>query len=507
MTAMGKNISIEEITNFSKKKGFVYPTADIYGGLSGFFDYGHLGVELKNNIKERWWKFLVHKRDDIVGMDGSIITNPKVWKASGHVDNFGDLILTCKNCKNKIRADHFIEDELNINADGYSAEEINKIIQENNLKCPKCKGDFDEIKSFNLMFKTNVGPVVSNENTAYLRPETAQNIFTDFKRIFNTYRGKLPFGIAQVGLAFRNEISPRNFLIRMRAFHQAEIEIFFDPEDDKCPIERVKDIKIPFVSRESQLNGEEKIEWKSIGELLEDGIIKARWQAYYLAKEYEFFTKVLGIPKEKLRFRYALEEETPFYSKGNFDLEVYMDELKWKEVVGNAYRTDYDLSTHSKYSGEDFSITTDDGRKIIPHVVEPSLGIERTLLSILWYSFKEKGKDRGWNWLKLPYHLSPYLVAVFPLLSNKEELVNKAREVFEILRKEFGNDVLYDEKGSIGKRYARVDEIGVPFAITIDHQTLEDNTVTIRFRDTKTQERIAIDKIVEKITSLVEIRI
>ncbi|MCD6483438.1 MAG: glycine--tRNA ligase [Candidatus Aenigmarchaeota archaeon] len=497
---------LEKIINLCLKRGIIFPTAEIYGSLAGFFEYGEIGLRIKRKLEDLWRMYLASDPYlRIIEIYGSIVLPEPVLVASGHVKGFVDPITQCKKCHTIFRADHLIEEKAGLFVEGKSVEEMTKIIRKKNIRCPKCGGELDDVKVFNLMLQTNIGPV--SGNTAYLRPETAQNIFIDFKRIFNTYRGKLPFGIAQIGFAFRNEISPRNFLIRMRAFHQAEIEVFFDPKDDKCPIEKVKDVKIPFVSRECQLSGKEKIEWKSIDELLKEGIIKAKWQAYYLAKEYEFFTKVLGIPKEKLRFRYALEEETPFYSKGNFDLEVYMDELKWKEVIGNAYRTDYDLSTHSKCSGEDLSITTDNGRKIIPHVVEPSLGIERTLLSILWYSFKEKGEDRGWNWLKLPYHLSPYLVAVFPLLSNKEELVSKAREVFETLRKEFGNDVLYDEKGSIGKRYARVDEIGVPFAITIDHQTLEDNTVTIRFRDTKTQERIAIDKIVEKINSLVEIRI
>lgn len=492
---------LDKITKLCLRRGIIFPSAEIYGSLAGFFEYGEIGLRIKQKLENLWRKHLAY--DDnlkVVEIYGSVILPESVFNASGHVKGFVDPITQCKKCHSIFRADHLIEEKTGLFVEGKSVEEMTKIIRENGIVCPKCGGELGDVKMFNLMFKTEVGPI--GGDVAYLRPETAQNIFIDFKRVFNTYRGKLPFCIAQIGLAFRNEISPRNFLVRLRAFHQAELEIFFDPEDDKCPLEKLEDTKIPFVSRESQIDGNEKIEWISVKDLVKKGVIKARWQAYYLAKEYRFLTEVLKIPKDKLRFRHALEEETPFYSEGNIDAEVYLDELGWKEIIGNAYRTNHDLSVHSKYSGEDFSITTEDGRKIIPHVVEPSLGVERTFLSIIWYSFKEKNEDRKWEWLKLPYELSPYLVAVFPLLSNNELLVKKAKEVYDNLRNEFGNDVIYDEKGSIGKRYARVDEIGVPFAITIDHQTLEDNTVTIRYRDTKQQERIKIDEIVEKIRSM-----
>ncbi len=498
MTAMGENISIEEITNFSKKKGFVYPTADIYGGLSGFFDYGHLGVELKNNIKERWWKFLVHKRDDIVGMDGSIITNPKVWKASGHVDNFGDLILTCKNCKNKIRADHFIEDELNINADGYSAEEINKIIQENNLKCPKCKGDFDEIKSFNLMFKTNVGPVVSNENTAYLRPETAQSIFPNFKLIQENNRMKLPFGIAQIGKAFRNEISPRDFLFRCREFEQMELEYFIKPTEFKCSLLTEKHLKTKFNfwSAERQDKEDKEMEEVTIKDLIDRKKLD-EWHGYWLAEFFNWFVEDLKVNKENLRVREHVSTELSHYSSATFDID-YKFPFGFKEIHGMANRGQYDLTQHIKESNANLYYFDDETKeKVIPRVIEPSQGLDRLFLTLLFDSYVND-KERGNVVLKLDKKLAPYKVAVFPLV-NKGGLPEKAYEVFEILKKEYEIQAYYDKGGSIGRRYARQDEIGTPFCVTIDFDTLEDNTVTIRDRDTTEQKRVKIEELGEYI--------
>jgi len=350
----------------------------------------------------------------------------------------------------------------------------------------------EDVIEFNLMLKTFVGSLDASE--AYLRPETAQNIFVDFKRIQKAYRKKLPFAIMQVGYSFRNEISPRQFLIRMRVFSQFEIEMFFDSKDEKCPIEKYYDIKIPLLTREAQRKNEEKIEWISIRELIEKGIIKSKWQAYFLAKEFIFFTEILKIPRKKLRFRHLLEEETPFYSAGNFDLEYYFDEIGWKEIVGNAYRTDYDLSTHMKHSGENLMY-----ENFVPHIAEPSFGIDRTILMIF---FDKLRKDREWLWLDLPKEISPYLIAVFPLVRNKEEIVNKAKEVYEFLKNYFEDDVIFDMSDSIGKLYARADEIGIPFCITIDYQTLQDNTVTIRLRNTKEQIRVKIEELPQKIKEL-----
>ena len=480
----------EAVMDLAARRGFFWPACSyVYPEYpAGLWVYGPYGLEIKRKIINLWRKLLVNA-NNAYEIETPSIMPISVFVASGHMEHFNDRLVECKKCHSIFRADHLIEEKLGLYVEGKSAEEMTEIIKRNNLKCPKCNGKLSEVKWFNLMFKTNIGPIEGS--IAYLRPETAQNIFINFKRIFNTYRGKLPFGIAQIGLSFRNEISPRNFLIRLRGFHQMEIEMFFDPKNENCPIEKYYEIKIPLLTREAQRNDSNEIKWISIKELIEKKLVKSKWQAYFLAKEFLFFTEILKIPKEKIRFRHVLEEETPFYSKGNFDLEVYFEGIGWKEVVGNAYRTDYDLSIHSKHSKEDLSVTIN-GRKIIPHVAEPSFGIDRILLAIFFYSYKEKGYDRDWDWLKLPLKLAPYLVAVFPLLSNNEEIVKKARKVFEKLRKDFDSEVIYDEKGSIGKRYARIDEIGVPFAVTIDHQTLKDETVTIRFRDTKKQIRIKI---------------
>jgi len=481
---------LEEIYNLCLRRGIIFPTAEIYGSLAGFFEYGEIGLRIKKKLINLWKKFF--KEENFVEIEGSIILPKKVVEASGHLERFTDPITRCKKCKKVFRADHLIEEFLKVNVEGKSIRELTEIIKQYKIRCPECSGELEDVIEFNLMFKTFVGSLDASE--AYLRPETAQNIFIDFRRIQKTYRKKLPFAIMQVGYSFRNEISPRQFLFRMRAFTQAEIEMFFDPKDEKCSIEKYYDVKIPLITREAQRKNEEKIEWISIKELLEKEIIKSKWQAYFLAKEFIFFTEILKFPKEKIRFRHMLEEETPFYSAGNFDLEYYFDEIGWKEIVGNAYRTDYDLSTHMKHSGENLMY-----ENFIPHVVEPSFGIDRIILAIF---FEKLRKDREWIWLDLPKEISPYLIAVFPLVRNKDEIIKKAREVYEFLKEYFEDDVIFDMSESIGKLYARADEIGIPFCVTIDYQTLQDDTVTIRFRNTKEQIRIKIEEVPQKIREL-----
>ncbi|MEM0480718.1 MAG: glycine--tRNA ligase [Candidatus Aenigmatarchaeota archaeon] len=477
---------LEKIINICLRRGIIFPTAEIYGSVSGFYELGEIGKRIKDKLISLWKNFFVE--ENFVEIEGSIILPKDVLDASGHTKSFVDPIVKCKKCQTVFRADHLIEEKLNIYVEGKSVEELNKIIKEKNIKCPKCNNELEDVKEFNLMFKTFIGPLAKEE--AFLRPETAQNIFIAFKRIMKSYRKKLPFAIYQVGYSFRNEISPRQFLIRLRFFTQAEIEMFFDPENENCPIENYLELKIPLLTREAQRKNSNEITWIKIKELLEKGIIKSKWQAYFLAKEFLFFTEVLKISEDKLRFRHVLEEETPFYSAGNFDLEYYFEGIGWKEIVGNAYRTDYDLSTHSKHSKEDLSVEKD-GKKFIPHVAEPSFGIERILLAL----FFEHYREREWPYFSFPYKISPYLIAVFPLVKNKEEILKKTREVYEFLKKEFGQDVIIDISDSIGKLYARADEIGIPFAITIDYQTLQDNTVTIRFRDSKEQKRLKIEEI------------
>jgi glycyl-tRNA synthetase len=487
---MSTPITIDEMATFCKRKGFVYPTAELYGGLSGFFDFGPLGVELKNNVKQQWWKFHVKQRDDIVGIDGSIVTNPKVWVASGHAANFEDLMLTCSKCKEKVRADTFLEDALKIKADGIKAQEINKLVKEHNLKCPKCKGPFEEVEEFNLMFTTNVGPKQDSSSKAYLRPETAQLIFADFKLVQDNARLKLPFGIAQVGKSFRNEISPRDFLFRCREFEQMEIEYFIDPAKiNDCPyLDEVKDHSLLIYSADMQVSNKDA-EKMNVIDAMKKGIIKTPWHAYWLATEHKWFAS-LGANPDKFRIRQHLGEEKSHYALDTWDLE-YKFPFGWKELQGMANRTDFDLQQHIKHSGKDMSLFDEETKqKIIPHVVaEPSQGVERAFLVFMFdaYSYDEA---RGNIVLKLHPKLAPYKIGVFSLVNK---LNDPAEKLYKELRKEF--DAFFDKSGSIGRRYARSDEIGVPYCITVDFDTLNDNAVTVRDRDTTKQERVKISEL------------
>jgi len=489
---------IEKIMQIAKKRGFVYPNSEIYGGLSGTYDFGPIGFLLKKKIIDFWREFFIKSDDNIFEIETSLIMPEKVFEASGHLKGFIDPITKCKKCGNVFRADHLVEDSAKIFVEGLGPEELTKIIREKNIRCPKCGGELEDVKVFNLMFGMNVGAL--GDTKGYLRPETAQGMFVNFKNVLVSTRAKLPFGIVQIGKSFRNEISPRQWLIRLREFTQAEIEFFINPEEKE--FKKLKDyenVKIRVLSREAQKEGKSEEEM-TVREALERGIIPSEYMAYFIAKE-QLFYESLGIPKEAIRFRHMLPEETPHYSKGNVDMEILFD-FGWKEVVGNAYRSDYDLRRHAEYSKEDLSYVFEDGRRIIPHVVEPSFGIERTIYAILLYSFVED-KERGWDWFKFTPKIAPISVAVFPLL-NKKEMTNKSLEIFDKLRREF--DAIFDKSGSIGKRYARADEIGIPYCITIDHQTLEDNSVTIRDRDTTKQERVKIEELPMKLKNLLNLR-
>lgn len=440
---------MQKVVSLAKRRGFIFPGSEIYGGLANTYDYGPLGAEMLRNITDSWWKHFVHDRDDIYGLDTSILMSPKVWEAAGHTESFSDALIDCKKCKNRTRADLLIESNLpKEKVEGRSLEELGKILKENELKCPSC-GEFDwtSPREFNLLFETNVGIVEDSQSLVYLRGEIAQGMFVNFKNVLDTMRPKLPFGIAQVGKAFRNEITLGNFTFRTLEFNLAEFEYFINPKVDK---------------------------WKD--------------QFAYWKKEMENWVVSLGADKKKLKWRDHTDDERSHYSEHTEDLDFEYP-FGSKELFGLAYRTDFDLKNHMEKSGVDLQYTDPKtGEKFIPHVVEPTFGRDRILLALLVSGYTEE-KDR--IVLKLHPDIAPYRVAVFPLVRNKEKLVGAAKEVFELLRKEF--TVAWDDRGNIGKRYLSQDEIGTPYCVTIDYDTLEDGTVTVRDRDTTKQERVKIE--------------
>lgn len=474
-------ISIEDMATFCKRKGFVYPSAEIYGGFSGFWDFGHLGVELKKNLKNNWWNFHVRRRSDVVGIDGSIITNPKVWEASGHVKNFVDIAVVCKKCGNKSKVD---KHELGT------------------ARCEKCGGEFESKGEFNPMFTTQVGPVKEDSVRAYLRPETAQLIFTNFKYVQDNARMKLPFGIAQIGKAFRNEIAPRDFLFRSREFEQMEIEYFIKPEQ-KCPYELSdsEENKILVYSEEMQKENSSNAEGTKMTfkQAYEKEIIKTDWHAYWLQEEFKWFV-ALGADPSRFRIRQHLSDEKSHYALDTWDLE-YKFPFGWKELEGMANRTDYDLKQHENFSGENLKVTdTESGEKFLPHVVcEPSLGVGRAFLVFMFdaYHYDEKRKNVV---LKLHPKLAPVKAAVFPIV-KKPEFEKMCEDIVNDLNKEF--NVIYDRSGSIGRRYARNDEIGTPFCITIDGESPKNNDVTIRNRDDTKQIRVNVSELKNTLRKLI----
>ncbi|EMM74159.1 glycine--tRNA ligase [Leptospira weilii] len=447
--------SLKEIVSVCKRRGFVYPGSEIYGGLSNTFDYGPYGVELLQNLKQLWWKFFVHLREDVVGLDSSILLNPKVWEASGHVSNFTDPLIDCKNCKTRIRADKFLEDQKGEGfATGLTLEKMNQVIKENNFSCPNCgqKGTFTEARDFNLMFKTSHGASAEDSLDIYLRPETAQGIFLNFKNVVSTTRRKIPFGIAQIGKSFRNEIMARQFVFRTREFEQMEMEFFCEPGTQK--------------------------EWFS------------HWVSYCM----NWLTEQVGIKKENLRIREHEKEELSFYSEGTSDIEFKYN-FGWGELWGIASRTDYDLNQHQKFSGEDLKYQDQvQNKKYVPFVVEPALGVNRLFLAVVTDAYEEEKLPDGETRTVLRFSpkIAPVKAAVFPLM-KKDGLPEKSREIFADLSK-LGS-VEYDDSGAIGKRYRRQDEIGTPFCITVDYDTLKDDTVTVRERDSMAQERIPVTRL------------
>lgn len=437
---------MEKIVSLCKRRGFIYQGSEIYGGLAGTWDYGPLGVALKNNVKNLWWKKFVLDRDDMYGVDAAILMNQRVWQATGHVGGFSDPLAECEKCKKRFRTDQIPDKK----------------------KCPDCGGKMGEERQFNMLFKTNVGALNDDASVSYLRPETAQGMFVNYKNVVDSFHPKLPFGLAQIGKAFRNEIAPRDFVFRTREFEQMEIEYLIKPVDWEKTFEHFR---------------QEMLDW----------------------------TKAVGLKPEHVYELEVPEVDRAFYSKRTIDFEFEFP-FGRAELYGLAYRTDYDLSRHSQSSGVDLvyvdeEATDQQEKKVIPHCIEPSFGVDRTVLAILTDAYTEdKMNDEVRTYLKLTPNIAPVKVAVFPLLKNKPNLVEKAKEIYKTLKKEFGA-VMFDDNGNVGKRYRRQDEIGTPFCVTVDFDTIEkpasptyqggDDTVTVRDRDTGAQERIAIRDLVD----------
>ena len=455
---------METIVNLCKARGYIYPGSEIYGGLANTWDYGPLGVELKNNVKKLWRKKFIQEKKDIVGLDAAILMNPETWVASGHLTSFSDPLIDCKECKTRHRADKLIEEWAHENkqdliADGWTDEQMVKFIEDNKIPCPNCgKTNFTSIRKFNLMFKTFQGVTEDSTATVYLRPETAQGIFVDFKNVLRTTRKKMPMGIAQIGKAFRNEITPGNFTFRTREFEQMELEFFCKPGTD--------------------------LEWfKYWKEFCENWLLS------------------LGMKKENIRLRDHSKEELVFYSKATTDIEFNFP-FGWGELWGIADRTDYDLTQHMNHSKQDLSyLDPETNERYVPYVIEPSLGADRVTLAFLCNAYDVEDLGEGDSRVVLHLHpaLAPYKVAILPL---SKKLGDKANEIFDKISKSFSCD--YDEAGSIGKRYRREDEIGTPYCLTVDFDTLEDNQVTIRDRDTMEQVRIPIDEVENYISEKIE---
>jgi len=483
-------MDVEKILSIAKRRGFFYPCSEIHGSISGFWDYGPLGTALKKKIEEEWRKFFI-KQEGFYEVEGSNIMPEKVFVASGHLKGFSDPLVQCKKCKSLHRADKLIQSQTETFVpEKTSLEKFDEIIENKKVKCPNCNGNLSKTRFFNMMFQINVGPTDQVE-VAYLRPETCQTIFADFLNVHRAMRAKLPFGIAQIGRSYRNEISPRQCLLRQREFIQAEAEIFFDETkiNDFPAFEKLKDYKINI-----QIAGEDAPKQIKLKDALEK--TGGKIIAYYLARVQQFIHS-LGIPLEAIRIREMDDEERPFYAKCGFDCEVKTP-LGWIEVVANHYRADYDLKSHSEISGKDLKIL-ENGKKITPHVWEISEGVDRTLFCVMLHSYRE-GKERGWEWFQFSPKISPFHLAVYPLVS-KGGLPEKAKEVHETLKKYL--DVFYDEPGSIGKRYARADEVGTFLCVTIDYDTLKDSSVTLRSRDTTQQIRVKIEGLANTIKKLV----
>lgn len=449
-------VTMEKIIALCKRRGFIFPSSEIYGGLANSYSYGPYGTELKNNIKKLWWKKFVHDRPDIVGIDGPILLHPKLWEASGHVGGFNDAMVDCKKCKRRFRADHLVEEATGEDMEG-KLEEMTKVLRERPVKCPNCGAvDWTEARNFNMMFSTEMNGITDENGKPlpiYLRPETAGAIFIEFKNIVDSMRVKIPFGIAQIGKAFRNEIIAGNFIFRLREFEQMEIEYFIHPE----------------------------IEWEPLFE---------NW-----LKTQEEFAAEIGLKQEDLSRYEHPKEKLSHYSKKTIDT-MYKFPFGIKELYGIAHRGDFDLTQHAKFSGEKLEyFDQEKNTRYVPHVLEPTFGVDRSVLAAMLAAYNEEelaGEGETRVVMKFPPKIAPIKVAIFPLM-KKDELTNVAKKIFNELKEQFV--VEYDEAGSIGKRYRRQDEIGTPYCITVDYDSLEDNTITLRDRDSMQQERVSIENL------------
>jgi glycyl-tRNA synthetase len=464
MTAVeaSRPVTMDKIASLSKRRGFVFPGSDIYGGLANTWDYGPLGVELKRNVKDLWWSRFVHHRRDIVGLDAGILMHPRVWEASGHVESFNDPLVDCRTCKSRFRADHLIEERTGKHVEGLTPSAMSQLIREEGLKCPVCgNATLTDARQFNMMFRTTIGPLEETGTEVFLRPETAQAIFVQYKNILATGRVKVPFGIAQIGKAFRNEITPGNFIFRLLEFEQMEIEYFVRP--DEAP------------------------------------------QAFdsWLA-EMKSWLQFVGIRDDYIRLREHAGDELSHYSSRTVDFEyLFPGSMGWRELYGLANRTDYDLRQHETFSGQDLLYFDQaENRRYLPYVIEPTFGVDRTCLAILIDAYDEEsvvdvnGKPETRVVLRLNPKVAPHKAAVLPLM-KKPELAEPARQLYERLSEETQAFIDYDETGNIGKRYRRQDEIGTPFCFTIDYETLDDNSVTVRHRDDMSQVRLAIPEVAD----------
>ena len=564
----------EKIVELAKRRGFYWPSYEVYGGVAGFYDLGPLGTLLKQRIIEKWRNWFVKKHQDlVVEVETPVITPYKVLEASGHVKHFTDPIVECLKCGRKYRADQLIEESSKVKVEGLSVDALNRILREYGVRCPMCGGELGEVRLFNLLFTTTIGPYA--QDVGYLRPETAQGIFVSFKRIYEAFRERLPIGIAQIGRVARNEISPRQGMVRLREFTIMEVEFFFDPEEPECNLINECKGKLRILPASDRAEGIEEPSEYDVNEAISEGVIKTPWLAYWMCVARDFILD-LGIPSSDMYFEEKLSHERAHYSLQTFDQLVRISRWGWIEVSGHAYRGDYDLSMHMKFSGQEFTVfkkfkepivikskkvlvnrallgrlfkdkadevinsilstNIEDlekllgvggdyieigqylipkssisirevvekvsGKRIIPHVVEPSFGAERLVLVILDHSYHEEG-DRVV--LRIPRDLAPIQVAVFPLV-NDDALEVKAKEIYNELINN-GFYVIYDDSGSIGRRYARADEIGVPLAITVDYQTLDDSTVTLRDRDSRKQIRVRVNYVVKAVTDFLNYKL
>ena len=567
---------LDDLAELAKRRGFFFPSNEAYGGTAGFYTYGPEGAALKRNLEDTWRDIFV-REEGHMELEAPTVMPEAVFEASGHLDGFDDMIVECAECGATHRADHLVEDAVEDieDAEAYEPEEVAELIADHGIECPSCGAPLadEEVEEFNLMFGTNIGP--GSSSPGYLRPETAQGIFVEFPRLKEYARNQLPFGVAQVGRAYRNEISPRRALVRVREFTQAELEHFIDPENDEPPLERVADVEVPLYSAESQNADDGGVETYTVGEAVEEGVIGSEWVAYYLGRAMTFYERI-GIDMDRFRYRQHLAGERAHYAADCWDAETELGG-NWVEVTGFAYRSDYDLSKHGEYSGEDFTLfrqydepktveratvdpdmsylgpefggaagdvadalealagrdrsafdgeevtvevdgesytvpvektgfsveeQTEAGEHITPHVVEPSFGVGRLVYSVLIHRHgtdEVDGEQRAF--LDLPAAVAPTTVAVFPLMT-KDGLDDRAEELAHELR-ENGFEVAYDDTGNIGRRYRRQDEVGTPYCVTVDYETLEDETVTVRERDSTDQTRVAVDELPGALRQLV----